>query len=159
MLHEIGQANIVYCCERIVTKCTISTSNTLTKKAPDTSQLRHNYVTIISDYPIDIFNLVLGKQFFGDIHLRLLSSWNSYAQKSESFKNKMKIKKYHTVGKVPKYNRKFVERGKTQIPQHTCINYHTPFWHGTGTSNMPFLITDCLFEKKKIYHYHFWNQL
>ena len=75
--------------------------------------IRHNYVTIISDYLIDIFNLVLGKQFFGDIHLRLLSSGNSYAQKSESFKNKMKIKKYHTVGKVPKYNRKIVERGKT----------------------------------------------
>jgi len=41
-----------------------------------------------------------------------------------NFNNKMKYKKYHTVGKVPKSNKKFVERGRIDIPntqQHGLI--------------------------------------
>jgi hypothetical protein len=30
--------------------------------------------------------------------------------------NKMKAKKYHTVGTIPKFNRKIVERGQLDTP-------------------------------------------
>jgi hypothetical protein len=45
----------------------------------------------------------------------------------------MKNKKYHTVGKVPKYNTKIVEKGKLNTPNKQ-IHYHSLSWLGTGTS-------------------------
>ena len=46
----------------------------------------------------------------------------------------MKKKKYHTVGTVPKSNRKIVERGKmdTGITPNTQLHGHPLSWLGTG---------------------------
>jgi hypothetical protein len=43
----------------------------------------------------------------------------------------MKTKKYHSVGTVPKYNRKIVYRDKIDIP-NTQIHDQSPSWFGTG---------------------------
>ena len=47
--------------------------------------------------------------------------------------NKMKSKKYHTVGTIPKSNIKIVKRGKIDTP-NTQIHDWSIFWLGTGTS-------------------------
>ena len=43
---------------------------------------------------------------------------------------KMKNKKYHTVGTVPKFNKKIAERGKIDTLK-TQIHYHSLSWLGT----------------------------
>jgi hypothetical protein len=42
------------------------------------------------------------------------------------------IEKYHTVGTVPKPNRKIVERAKINTP-NSLIHDHSLPWLGTGT--------------------------
>jgi len=44
---------------------------------------------------------------------------------------KRKTKKYHTLGIVPKSNRKIVERDKIDTP-HTQIHNHSLYWLNTG---------------------------
>ena len=44
----------------------------------------------------------------------------------------MKAKKYHTVGTIPKFNRKIVERGQIDNP-NTQIHDLSLSWLGTGT--------------------------
>ena len=45
----------------------------------------------------------------------------------------MKIKKYHTVGTIPKSNRKIRERDKIDTPS-TQIHNHSHSCHGKGAS-------------------------
>jgi len=47
----------------------------------------------------------------------------------------MKNKNYRTVGTIPKYNRKIVEKGRLGTP-NTPIHTRS-LWHGTGTSRKP----------------------
>jgi hypothetical protein len=44
----------------------------------------------------------------------------------------MKNKKYHSVGIVPKANRKIIERGQIDTITHTKIHYRSIFWIDTG---------------------------
>ena len=46
---------------------------------------------------------------------------------------KMKNKNYHTVGTVPTFNSKIVEKGQIDTP-NTQIHDHSLSWLGTGTS-------------------------
>ena len=45
----------------------------------------------------------------------------------------MKNKKHHSVGTVPKYNRKILKRGKMDTP-NTYIHDHSLYWLGTDTN-------------------------
>jgi hypothetical protein len=51
----------------------------------------------------------------------------------DQFNDKMKNKKWHTVGTVPISNRNIAERGKIN-PPNTQIRDCSIYWIGTGTS-------------------------
>jgi hypothetical protein len=56
----------------------------------------------------------------------ILSSYITFSTRQNRECNKMKNKKYHTVGKLPKSNIKIIERGKmdfsnTQIQDHSIL--------------------------------------
>jgi hypothetical protein len=89
------------------------------------------YVIWLSDFIVSFSN----SSVTGIVRLPDLvgkDSLGRYDEPARETTGHWRVKKYHTVGTVPKPNRKIVERGKINTP-NTLIHDHSLPWLGTGT--------------------------